>query len=396
MKRLPKDLVIVAAKRTPFGTYGGGLKSLSATELGVEASKAALEDGGVDPSDIDAVIFGNVMQTSKDAIYLARHIGLKVGAPIATPAMTHNRLCGSGFQAVVSAALEILTGQADTVLCGGSESMSQAPHVLYGARWGLRLGQAPMVDSLWESLYDPYADLPMSGTADKLAKEHNITREEADEYAALSQLRFAAAQESGALAGELAPVTISSRRGDTVVDTDEHPRPGSTVEKLAKLRSAFGKESIITAGNASGINDGAGAMVLTTAEKAKSRGWTPLARLLSWGVVGCDPTTMGIGPVGAMKKALAMADLGLEDMDIIDVNEAFAPQYLAVEKVMGLDREKTNVNGGAIAVGHPLAASGARITMQVAYELKRRGAQLGMGSACIGGGQGIAVLLEAV
>ena len=302
MNRLPKDLVIVAAKRTPFGVYGGGLKSLSATDLGVEASKAALESGGVDPSEIDAVVFGNVMQTSKDAIYLARHIGLKVGAPIATPALTLNRLCGSGFQAVVSAALEILTGQADTVLCGGTESMSQAPHVLYGARWGLRLGQAPMVDSLWESLNDPYADMPMSATADKLAKEHNITREEADEYAALSQLRFASAQEMGALEGELASVTISSRRGDTIVDKDEHPRPGSTLEKLSKLRSAFGKESIITAGNASGINDGAGAMVLTTAEKAKSQGWTPLARLVSWGVVGCDPTTMGIGPVGAMKK----------------------------------------------------------------------------------------------
>lgn len=396
MNRLPKDLVIVAAKRTPFGEYGGGLKSLSATQLGVEASKAALADGGVDAKDLDAVVFGNVMQTSKDAIYLARHIGLAVGASVETPALTVNRLCGSGFQAIVSGALEILTGQADTVLCGGAESMSQAPHVLYGARWGLRLGQAPMIDSLWEALYDPYAELTMSATADRLAQEFGISREDADEFAALSQLRFATAQENGALSAELAPVTISSRRGDVVIDRDEHPRPGSTLEKLSGLRSAFGKDSIITAGNASGINDGAGALVLTTADKAKSRGWNTIARLVSWGVVGCDPKTMGIGPVGAMNKALAMADLGLDDIDIIDVNEAFAPQYLAVEKVMGLDREKANVNGGAIAVGHPLAASGARITMQVAYELKRRGAQLGMGSACIGGGQGIAVLLEAV
>lgn len=396
MKRLARDLVLVAAKRTPFGTFGGGLKSLSATDLGVIASKAAMEDAGVSAEDIDAVIFGNVMQTSKDAIYLARHIGLKTGVPQDRPALTVNRLCGSGFQAVVSGALEILAGQADTVLCGGTESMSQAPHNIYGARWGLKLGKAPMVDSLWEGLYDPVAEMPMSGTAEKLAKEFSISRAAADEYAALSQERFATAQESGWLDAELSPVTIKGRRGDTVVARDEHNRPGTTVESLARLRTAFGPESIITAGNASGINDGAGALVLTTADKAADKGWTPLARLVSWGVVGCDPTTMGRGPVGAIKNALKMADLGIGDMDLVEVNEAFSPQYLAVEQELGLDRARTNVNGGAIAVGHPLAASGARITMQVAYELRRRGAQLGVGSACIGGGQGIAVLLENV
>jgi acetyl-CoA acyltransferase 2 len=396
MNSLGKDIVIVAAKRTPFGAFNGSLASQTATDLGVHAAKAALEAGGVDPADIDTVIFGNVIQSSKDAIYLARHIGLRAGVPEAVPALTVNRLCGSGFQAVVNAAQEILTGQATTVLCGGAESMSQAPFVMWGARQGLRLGDKPMSDYLWDSLFDTYAGAPMSQTAENLAKRYEIDREASDAYAVVSQQRFAAAQAAGYLDAELAPVVMASRKGDITVSRDEHNRPDTTLATLAKLRTAFGEGGIITAGNASGINDGAGAMVVTTAERARERGWTPLCRLVSWGVSGCDPKIMGIGPVGAVRNALCMAGLAIGDIDLVEVNEAFAPQYLAVERELGLDRERTNVNGGAIAVGHPLAASGARITAHLAHELRRRGARLGIGSACIGGGQGIALLLETV
>ncbi|MEZ4268255.1 MAG: acetyl-CoA C-acetyltransferase [Myxococcota bacterium] len=396
MKQLGKDIVIVAAKRTPFGSFNGSLASLSATDLGVHAAKAALEAGGVDPADIDAVVFGNVVQSSKDAIYLARHVGLRAGVPESVPALTVNRLCGSGFQAVVNAAQEILTGQATAVLCGGAESMSQAPYVMWGARQGLKLGAQPMSDYLWDSLYDTYAGAPMSQTAENLAKRYEIGRDESDAYAVVSQQRFAAAQTAGTFDAELSPVTIASRKGDTTVSRDEYNRPDTNIATLAKLRSAFGEGGIITAGNASGINDGAAAMVVTTAERAKERGWTPLCRLVSWGVSGCDPKIMGIGPVGAVKNALCMADVAIGDVDLVEVNEAFAPQFLAVERELGLDRERTNVNGGAIAVGHPLAASGARITAHLAHELRRRGARLGVGSACIGGGQGIALLLETV
>jgi acetyl-CoA acyltransferase 2 len=395
MKSLSTDIVFVAAKRTPFGTYGGSLKDVSATDLGVVAAQAALGESGVSPGDVDAVIFGNVVQSSADAIYLARHIGLKAGVPQEVPAMTLNRLCGSGFQAVVSGALEILAGQATTVLCGGTESMSQVPHVIRGARFGIKLGQAPMSDFLWESLTDAYTAMPMSKTAEKLAQQYGISREDADAFAALTQARFAAAQAEGRLDAEMAPVTIKTRKGDTVVDKDEHNRPDTTTASLAKLRPAFG-DGIITAGNASGINDGAGALIITTAANAAAKGWTPLARLVSWGVVGVDPSVMGIGPAPAIRAALNMADLTLADMAIVEVNEAFSPQYIAVERELGLDRDKTNVNGGAIAVGHPLAASGARITAHVIHELRRRRAALGVGSACIGGGQGIAVIVEAL
>lgn len=392
MNSLPKDLVFVAAKRTPFGTYGKSLKDVSAIDLGVSASKAALESGGVSAEDVDCVIFGNVVQSSKDAIYMARHIGLKAGVPENVPGLTVNRLCGSGFQAVISGALEILTGQATTVLCGGTENMSQVPHHIYGARWGLRLGRSEMVDYLWEALTDPHIEMAMSATAEKLAVKYEVSREDCDAYAALSHQRAEAATKNGTFKAEISPVTIKGRRGDTVVDTDEHFRPGTTAEGLAKLRPIFG--GVITAANASGINDGAGAMILTTRENAEANGWAPLARLVSWGVVGCDPTIMGIGPVGAIKNALAMADLTVKDMDLVEVNEAFAPQYIACERALGLNREVTNVNGGAIALGHPLAASGARITTHLIHELRRRDAKLGVGSACIGGGQGIAVLVE--
>ena len=393
MKKLAKDIVIVGAKRTPFGTYGGTLRDVNANDLGVYAAKATLEQVGASPEDVDSVIFGNVAQTSKDAIYCARHIALKSGVPEAVPALTINRLCGSGFQAVINGAQEILTGEAEVVLCGGTESMSRAPHVLYGARWGIKLGQSPKLeDGLWESLYDTHAGLPMMGTAEKLAAKYDISREDADTYAALSQARFAAAQEAGRFDEELVPVTVTERRKEIVFDKDEHNRPGTTLDSLAKLRPAM--KGVVTAGNASGINDGAGALLVTTADKAAAMGWSPLARLVSWGYVGCDPTIMGIGPVGAIKKALARAELSLADMQLVEVNEAFAPQYIACERALELNRDVTNVNGGAIAVGHPLAASGARITAHLMYELRRRGQSLGVGSACIGGGQGIAVVLE--
>ena len=396
MKSLPRDIVIVAAKRTPFGTFGGSLKGLTATELGVHAARATLEQVGADPADIDHVIFGNVIQSSPDAIYLTRHIGLKVGVPHHVPALTLNRLCGSGFQSVVSGAMEILTGQAEVVLCGGAESMSQVPHCLWNARFGIRYGQAPLGDYLSESLTDRYTGQPMSETAEKLALQYEISREDSDAYAATSQARFAAAQHNGALTDEIAPVVIPGRKGDVVVDTDEHNRPETTAASLAKLRPAFRKDGMITAGNASGINDGAGALLVASREAAEARGWRPIARLVAWGVAGVDPTVMGIGPAPAIRNALRMAQLELADIDLIEVNEAFSPQYIAVERELGLDRDKTNVDGGAIAVGHPLAASGSRITAHLAYALRNRGVRLGVGSACIGGGQGIAVLLEAL
>ena len=394
MNRLPQDLVFVAAKRTPFGAFGKSLRGVSAIDLGVVASQAAFDASGVAPEDVDHVIFGNVCQSSVDAIYMARHIGLKASVPEHVGALTVNRLCGSGFQAVISGAMEILTGQATTVLCGGTENMSQIPHHIYGARTGLRLGQGKLVDYLWEALTDPYIKMAMSGTAEKLAKQYEISREQCDALAALSHNRAEQATADGIFHAEMAPVTISHRKGDIVDDKDEHFRPGTTVEGLAKLRPVFG--GVITAANASGINDGAAAMILTTADHAAAKGWTPLARLVSWGVVGCDPTIMGIGPVGATQKALSMANLSLDDMDLVEVNEAFAPQYIAVERALGLNREITNVNGGAIALGHPLAASGARITTHMIHELKRRDKTLAVGSACIGGGQGIAVVVERV
>ena len=395
MKSLPRDIVLVAAKRTPFGTFGGSLKHLTATDLGVHAARATLAQVGADPATVDHVIFGTVLPSGPDAIYLSRHIGLKAGVPAHVPALTVNRLCGSGFQSVISGALEILAGQAEVVLCGGTESMSQVPLCLWNARFGLRYGQAPMGDFLSDSLTDRYTGLPMSETAEKLALQYGISRADADAFAAVSQARFAAAQASGAFDDEIAPVSLPGKKGDVLFSRDEHARPETTVETLARLRPAFRPDGLITAGNASGINDGAGAVLIASREAAERHGWAPLARLVAWGVAGVDPSVMGIGPAPAIRNALRMADLDLGAMDLVEVNEAFSPQYIAVERELSLDRERTNVDGGAIAVGHPLGASGARITAHLAYALRRRGARLGVGSACIGGGQGIAVILEA-
>ena len=387
----------MSAKRTPFGTFNGALKKLTATDLGVIASKAAIEESGVAATDIDHVYFGNVLQTAKHAIYLARHVGLRSGLPIGSPAVTLNRLCGSGFESITAGAREIMTGGADIVLVGGSESMSQAPHVIRGGRDGFVFGRSPeLEDTLWSCLTDTYTGMPMAITAENLSEKYEIAREACDAYAVESQQRWAAADKAGYFDAEMAPVTITSRRGDKVIDRDEHPRADSTIEGMAKLRPVFKKDGVVTAGNASGICDGGAALVIANEDVAEEKGLTPIGRLVSWGVSGCDPEIMGIGPVPAAKQALQKANLTIADMDLIEVNEAFAPQYLAVEKALELPRAKTNVNGGAIALGHPLAASGARITTHLLHELKRRGARYALGSACIGGGQGIAVVVEAL
>jgi acetyl-CoA acetyltransferase family protein len=396
-KPLPKEIWIVGAKRTAFGTMNGALKDLSATDLAVEASKAALAQAKVSPEDVGHVIFGNVQQTSADAIYHARHVGLRAGVPIGVPALTVNRLCGSGFQAVVTGAEQILLGDAEICLVGGSENMSQAPHVIRGARQGFPFGKAPpLEDSLWTALTDSYTGFPMAITAENLAEKHGITRQQCDEYALRSQKAWAEAQAAGRFADEIAPLELKTRKGPVKFDKDEHPRPDTTLDTLAKLAPVFKKDGTVTAGNASGICDGAAALVIASREAAERRGLTPLARLVQWGVAGCDPKIMGIGPVPAVKGALDRAGLKLGDVDLFEVNEAFAPQYLAVEKELGLPRAQTNVNGGAIALGHPLGASGARITATLCYELGRRGGRYAVGSACIGGGQGIAVVLERV
>ncbi|MHB8420088.1 MAG: acetyl-CoA C-acetyltransferase [Myxococcales bacterium] len=396
MKKLPRDVVILAAKRTPFGTFGGSLKDLSATDLAVHAAKAALAQAGLPASAYGHVVFGNVLQSSADAIYLARHVGLRAGLPERVPAVTVNRLCGSGFEAVVQGAQRILLGETELVLVGGTESMSQAPHVIRGARWGLPLGKGGLEDSLWSALTDSYTGMPMALTAEKLAEQYGIAQRAVDEFSVSSQKRFAAAQEAGRFKEEIAEVQLPGKKGPTIFARDEHPRPETSLEGLAKLPKVFKKDGVIHAGAASGICDGAGALVLASAEYAKREGAKPLARLCGWGVSGCDPTVMGIGPAPAIRAALAAWEWQLADFDLVEVNEAFAPQVLAVEKELGLDRERTNVDGGALAVGHPLGASGARITAHLVYELRRRKASRGLGSACIGGGQGIAVMVEAM
>lgn len=397
MAKLSKSIVIVGAKRTAFGALQGTLKGVSANDLAVHAAKAALAQSGIEADAIGHVIIGNVVQSSADAIYCARHVGLKAGLPITTPALTVNRLCGSGFQAVVNGAEQLLLGETSAVLVGGTENMTQAPHVLRGARDGWAFGRAPQVeDSLHGALTDSYTKTPMGITAENLAEQYGISRADCDAYALSSQQRWAAANEKGAFKDEIAPLTIQQRKGSIDFAVDEHPRPQTTLEALGKLAPVFKKDGVVTAGNASGISDGAACLVLTTEEFAKANGLTPLARLVQWGIAGVDPNIMGIGPAPAIKDALARAELSAAEIDVFEVNEAFAPQYLAVEKELGLPRDKTNVNGGAIALGHPLGASGARITTHLVYELARRGGRYAVGSACIGGGQGIAVVLERV
>jgi acetyl-CoA acetyltransferase family protein len=387
-----KDIVIVDGARTPMAEYNGHFSDISAIDLAVIAAKEALSRSGFAAEEMDHVIVGNALQTSGDAIYGARHVGLKAGVPNKVPALTVNRLCGSGIQSVVNAAEQIQLGEATAVLAGGMENMSQAPHVVRGARKGLKLGQGALEDSLMVALFDTYANLYMAQTAENLARKYDISREDQDQYALRSQQCAAEALASGKFKEEMIAVPVG-RKGDLFAE-DDHMRPDTTIEGLAKLKPSFGKDGFVTAGNASGIVDGAAMLVVTTADNAQQRGKKPLGRVVSWGISGCDPEIMGIGPVPAAQIALKKAGMTLDQLDLIEVNEAFAAQVLAVAKELGIDREKLNVNGGAIALGHPLAASGTRLLLTILYELRRRNQQYGLASACIGGGQGIAMIVE--
>lgn len=388
------EVFIVQGARTPFGAFGGAFKDVSAIELGAAAARGAMERSGIDPSAIDHVIIGNVIQTSPDAVYMARHAGLRAGVPVEVPALTVNRLCGSGLQAMISAAQAMMLGEARVVLAGGTENMSQAPFQSYGARWGLRLGNAQLTDYLWEALTDTYAGCDMANTAENLAEQYGISRQDVDEYALRSQQETKRAQEQCYFSSEIVPVAVKTKRGEVMVERDEHPRPDTTAEALAKLPPVFRENGVVTAGNASGIVDGAAAVVLATEDRLN--GTAPLGKIVSWATVGVEPRIMGIGPAKAIPLALERAGLTLSDVDLVEVNEAFAPQYVAVERELGLDRSKTNVNGGAIAIGHPLGASGTRIGLHLLLELRRRGGRYGVASACIGGGQGIAVVFESL
>ncbi|HJT54962.1 MAG TPA: acetyl-CoA C-acetyltransferase [Ktedonobacteraceae bacterium] len=392
-----QDIYIIDGARTPVGILQGSLSDISAIDLGVIAAKGAIERSGVNPQLIDQVVMGNVIQTSKDAIYFARHVALKAGLPIETPALTVNRLCGSGLQAIVSAAQMLQLGEGQIALAGGAENMTQAPHVLRGARTGYKLGQAPQLeDSLWEALVDSYVGCGMAITAENLAEQYELTREQVDAYALHSQTAARRAQQAGLLAEEIVPVIVKDRKGNPVEITQDEGIRDTSMEALAKLPSRFRKGGVVTPGNASGINDAGAAVILATGDAVQQHNLKPIARLISWGIVGVPPQIMGIGPAPAIRQALKRADLRLSDLDRVEVNEAFAPQYLAVEKELGLDRDKTNVNGGAISIGHPLAASGARLALTLMYELRRNHLKYGAASLCIGGGQGIAAIIENV
>jgi acetyl-CoA acetyltransferase family protein len=393
---MSKEVFILGGKRTPMGEYVGALKDISAIDLGAIAAKGALEATGVAPEEIDHTVIGNALQTSGDAIYGARHVALKAGVPFDRPALTVNRLCGSGIQSIVSGAQMIQLGEAETVLVGGMESMSQAPHVVRGARSGFPLGGGKLEDSLMVALLDTYCNTPMAGTAENLARKFEISREEQDQYALRSQQEAKRAADVGVFAEEIVPVEVKSRRSTTLFEADDHLRPETTLEGLAKLRPAFAKDGFVTAGNASGIVDGAAALIIAGEDYVKRREAKPLGRIVSWAYAGVEPEIMGIGPVPATRQALAKAGLKLSDIDLVEVNEAFAAQYLAVEKELGLDRSRTNVNGGAIALGHPLGATGTRLVITLLGELHRRGGRYGLATACIGGGQGIAIIVERV
>jgi acetyl-CoA C-acetyltransferase len=396
-RRYMQAVYIIAGARTPVGVLQGSLSDITATDLGVVAAKGALDRSRVDPQLIDQVVMGNVIQTSKDAIYFARHVALKAGLPIETPALTVNRLCGSGLQAIVNAAQMLLLGEGQIALAGGAENMTQAPHVLRGARFGYKLGQSPQLeDSLWEALIDTYVGCGMAITAENLAEKYGLSREEVDAYALRSQQAARHAQQVGWLAEEIVPVTVKDRKGNPIEITQDEGIRDTSMEALAKLPSRFRKGGVVTPGNASGINDAGACVVLATRDAVQQHNLKPMARLVSWGIVGVPPDIMGIGPAPAIRQALKRADLTLNDLDRVEVNEAFAAQYLAVEKDLGLVRDKTNVNGGAISIGHPLAASGARLTITLLHELQRNSLKYGAASLCIGGGQGIAAIFENV
>ncbi len=393
----PGDIAIVSGARTPMGRYCGKLKDFTAQELGAFAAQGAIERSGIDPKEFDHVVFGNAQQTSGDALYGARHVGLRAGLPIETPALTVNRLCGSGMQAIVNAAQMIQTDEAKMVLAGGMEAMSQAPFVIRG-RDGFTLAPGgKLEDSLMVALLDSYCGLYMANTAELYGEQQGITRQMQDEFALRSQQMADAAYKEGRLQEEIVPVPMRNHKRELsgeMFTEDDHRRPQTTMEGLAKLRPAFGQSGTVTAGNASGIVDGGAAVVVMSVEQAQKRNLSPLGRIVNWGIAGVDPKLMGRGPVPATKLALQRAGLTLDYIDLIEVNEAFAAQYLAVEKELGLDRSKVNVNGGAIALGHPLGATGTRLVITLLYELKRRKKKYGLATACIGGGQGIAMVVE--
>jgi acetyl-CoA acetyltransferase family protein len=393
---IPTDVVIVAGARTAMARYTGAFKDISAIELGAAASREAIRRAGADPTEFDHAIFGNVMQTSADALYGARHVALKAGLKVETPAVTVNRLCGSGIESIAQAAMRILLGDSSLVLAGGMENMTQSPHVIRGARNGFKLGEGKLEDSLMTGLLDTYCGCNMAETAENVAAEYGVTRKHSDEYALRSQQAAEAAVQAGKMRDEIVPVEVKVGRKTELFSVDDHRRPETTLETLSKLSPAFRKDGIVTAGNASGIVDGAAAVVVTHAKTADVRGWKPLGRIVSWATVGVEPRIMGIGPVPASQKAMATVGLKIAQIDRVEVNEAFAPQYLAVEKGLALDREKTNVNGGAIALGHPLGASGTRLILTLLLELRRANLRYGLATACIGGGQGIAMIVEAM
>ncbi len=394
----PTDIAIVSGARTPMGEYCGKLRDFTAIELGAIASKCAIQRSGLEPGEFDHAVFGNAMQTSGDSLYGARHVALQAGLPIESPALTVNRICGSGIQAIVTAAQMIQLGESKLALAGGMESMSQSPFAIWGNRDGFKLlPGGKLEDALMVALLDTRCGLYMAQTAELYAGQQGITREDQDHFAMLSQQRAAAA--AGKLKEEIVGVQLRNKKGEPtgeVFERDDHMRPSTTLEGLAKLRPAFGKNGTVTAGNASGIVDGGAAVVLMSLEEAGHRGLKPLGRIVSWGIAGVEPKIMGSGPVPSSRKALERAGLKLEDMDLVEVNEAFAAQYLAVEKQLGLDRARTNVNGGAIALGHPLGATGTRLVITILYELRRRKKKYGLATACIGGGQGIAMIVEAL
>ncbi|WP_152657758.1 thiolase family protein [Oceanobacillus sp. CFH 90083] len=389
------NIYLIEGARSPFGTFGGSLKDADPTELGVAVSKEAMRRSGIRGEDIDLCVFGNVIHSGKNAPYLTRHIALRAGVPLSSPALTVNRLCGSGLQSVVSAGQSILLGEGKVALAGGVENMSQSPFALRGSRFGTKLRTPQVDDMLWAALTDEYIGSGMGITAENIAEKYQISREEQDVYAYLSHQRAAKAQKAGKLEEEIIPIELKSRKGTTIVNTDEHIREHTTVEKLAGLKPSFKKDGTVTGGNASGINDGAGAVVVANESYVEQHQLQPLARIVSWGIAGVEPEYMGIGPVPAIKQALQKAELTLDDIDLFEVNEAFAAQYLAVEKVLGLHREQVNVNGGAIALGHPIGASGTRVLYSLVKELKRSGKKYGIVSLCVGGGQGIAMIVEA-
>ena len=391
-----RDLVLIDGVRTPMLDYNGDFAEITAIDLAAHAARALFERTGIAPSEIDQTFVGNALQTSSDAIYGARHVALKAGVPKEVPALTVNRLCGSGIQSVISGAHAILAGEGSTALVGGMENMSQAPHVIRGARKGFRLGQGQLEDLLMTSLNDPFCGCYMAQTSNNLARDYSISREEQDAFAIRSQQRAGAAWANGKLAEEVAPVEVGKGKRAKRIERDDHLRPETTMEDLAGLATAFDKDGFVTAGNASGIVDGAAMMILSTESQAAERGWKPMARILSWSVVGVEPSRMGIGPAPAIRAALKKAGMELSDLDLIEINEAFAGQILAVAKDLELDMEKLNVNGGAIALGHPLGASGTRLLITLSKELARRGGGRGVASACIGGGQGIAMIVESI